>query len=95
MFSVTCTRRFENWNTKELKPRVQMVTMQWRWGIKSPAEKDTDLKRLKYRASMAADSSWLMTVAQAAPAMPQPQAKIKIGSSRVFSRAPATMDSME
>ena len=49
----------------------------------------------KYKTRINADKNWLITVAQADPAIPQPNPKIKIGLRIVLSTAPKIMANIE
>ena len=49
----------------------------------------------KYKTRIKADKNWLITVAQADPAIPQPNPKIKIGLRIVLSTAPKIMANIE
>ena len=52
-------------------------------------------KRNRYSRATKKESAWEMVVAQAAPATPMPNPKIKMGSKTVFTTAPITIHAME
>ena len=95
MFIVTCTITVEDWKISEFSPSLHTWITVCHLGIKSWDTKCTDLNLGKYAPSITADITWLITVAHAAPAIPQPQTKMNTGSSMVFTTAPVITAVME
>ena len=85
----------EPWKTNEGIPSPAATFNKGILGMKSCLVNLTLLNFGKYKTRIKADKNWLITVAQADPAIPQPNPKIKIGLRIVLSTAPKIMANIE
>ena len=63
-------------------------------GAKQPLSRSTAFMRVRYHTARAAVSTWPMTVATAAPIMPQRKTKMNMGSRMMLTAVPASVDAM-
>ena len=82
------------WERKLVMPSVSIREQSLPWSGRSRRPGRITFIRGRYQTASPAVITCPITVATAAPIMPQRQTKMKMGSRRIFTTAPASVDIM-